>query len=160
MGRDWIAIHRTERYIAGLFAGVTDKGGHPYVEHCYRVAGRLSDAPDDDVLAALLHDVVEDTTVSLEDLRAQGYSERTLWLVDKLTRRPEDGTYMDWIRSLAETGDAGLIRIKLADNLDNSDPARIAALPPDQRDIVRRYERARRILEPALALASRQDTPA
>lgn len=41
--------------------------------------------------------------------------------------------------------------IKICDNEDNSAPKRIMALPPEQRDIVRRYERSLSILRPALA---------
>ena len=135
-----------------LFRGVVDKGGKPYVDHCLRVEARLPAWVTDDArCAAVLHDVIEDTPITREELLGLGFSERAVWIVDKLSRKPEDGSYMEWIRSIAATGDAELIAIKLSDNLDNSDPARIAALPPEQRDISKRYERARRILEPALA---------
>lgn len=134
-----------------LFEGIFDKGGKPYSEHCERVEQRLPDWVSEDArCAAVLHDVIEDTPTTGSDLIDAGFSFRTVHLVEKLSRRPEDGTYMDWIKAIATTGDAELIAIKLCDNLDNSDPERIAALPPEQRDIVRRYERARRILEPAL----------
>jgi hypothetical protein len=134
-----------------LFNGVLDKGGKPYAEHCERVEQRLPAwASEDARCAAILHDVIEDTATTGSDLIDAGFSFRTVHLVEKLSRRPEDGTYMEWIKAIAATGDAELIAIKLCDNLDNSDPERIAVLPPEQRDIVRRYERARRILEPAL----------
>lgn len=144
-------IAETKTYVRELFAGVTDKGGKPYHEHCERVMKFLpSSATDDERHAALLHDVIEDTPTTADDLRRMGYSERTVWLVERLTR-PVPGIYVDYIRSISASGDEGLIRIKMADNADNSDPARIAVLPPEQRDIVKRYARARRILEAGLA---------
>lgn len=145
-------LNRAKELAARLFNGVVDKGGKPYIDHCLRVETRLPAWVSDDArCAAVLHDVIEDTPMTREDLLASGFSQRSVWLVDKLSRKHEDGSYIEWIRSIAATGDAELIAIKLSDNLDNSDPARIEALPPQQRDIVKRYERARRILEPALA---------
>ncbi|MBN9453296.1 MAG: HD domain-containing protein [Bosea sp.] len=144
-------IEAARKLIRELFDGITDKGGKPYAEHCERVEAALPVWVSDDArCAALLHDVVEDCGVTGGDLRRMGFSDRAVWLVLMLSRMFKEITYIDWIKSIAATGDAELIAIKLSDNLDNSDPVRIAALPPEQRDIARRYERARRILGPAL----------
>lgn len=130
-----------------LFQGVVDKGGKPYIGHCERVTSRLPDwVSDDERCAAMLHDVIEDTPTTAADLRRFGFSDRTVALVEQLSR-PAGVTYMDWIRQIKATGDRGLIAIKLADNADNSDPERIAQLPESERSILGRYERARRILE-------------
>lgn len=150
-------IEETKALVARLFDGVTDKGGKPYVDHLYRVRDRLLTLDPGASLeaqnAALLHDVLEDTEVGVEDLLGRGYSMATVALVDWVTRRPGENrpTYMDWIRGLAANAPVEAIRIKLADNLDNSDPERIAALPEAQRDIAYRYDRARKILTAALA---------
>lgn len=147
-------ISETEDLVARLFEGVVDKGGKPYADHCERVANSLPvDSTKDEVCAAFLHDVIEDTPTTAADLRALGYSERTIWLVERLTRAkgPDRPSYMDYIRGIAATRDRGLIAIKLADNADNSDPARIAQLPEAERGIADRYARARKILESALA---------
>lgn len=144
-------VEAARKLMRELFDGITDKGGKPYAEHCERVEAALPAWVSDDArCAALLHDVVEDCGVTGGDLRRMGFSDRSVWLVLMLSRMSKEITYLDWIKSIASTGDAELIAIKLSDNLDNSDPARIAALPTEQRGIVRRYERARRILEPAL----------
>lgn len=144
-------IEAARKLMRSLFEGILDKGGKPYAEHCERVEAGLPDWVSDDArCAALLHDVVEDCGITGGDLRRMCFSDRTVWLVLMLSRMTKETAYIDWIRSIAATGDAELIAIKLSDNIDNSDPVRIAALPPEQRDIVRRYERARRILEPAL----------
>lgn len=143
-------IDETIAFIKGAHAGQTDKGGKPYYLHPVAVAGLLPpESDEDETLAALLHDVLEDTEVTEDDLRERGYSEKTIGIVRLLTR-PPGMTYMDWIRRIAASGNVGAIRVKLADNRHNSDPARIAQLPPEQRPIARRYARSMRILQAAL----------
>ena len=143
-------IDETIAFIKAAHAGQTDKAGAPYYLHPVAVAGLLPpEADEDEALAALLHDVLEDTAVTEDDLRESGYSEKTIGIVRLLTR-PPGMTYMDWIRSIAASGNLGAIRVKLADNRHNSDPARIAQLPPEQRSIARRYVRSMRILKAAL----------
>lgn len=147
-------IDETVAYIQRVHAGQTTKGGDPYWTHPVAVMGLLpANATEDERHAALLHDVIEDCGVTADELRAAGYSERTIALVQGLSRPegPNRPSYMDWIRSIADTGDRGLISIKLADNEHNSQPDRIAKLPPEQRDIVKRYERSMRVLRKALA---------
>ena len=149
-------IDETIALIERLFDGVTDKGGAPYAGHCLRVmAGLPATATEDERHAALLHDALEDTPLEVGDLEWRGYSKRTIDLVIMLSRPKGPGrpSYMDWIRQIAATGDSGLIAIKLADNADNSDPARIAQLPPEQQSIADRYARARKILEAAITAA-------
>ena len=147
-----MSVNKARALVEELFDGVTDKGGKPYVEHCIRVAEKLPhDAPEDAVCAALLHDVIEDCPgYNAVKLLALGFSERTVSLVQNLSR-PPGLTYMDWVCEIAASGDEWLIRIKLADNADNSDTARIAVLPPEQRGIIRRYERARAVLRHGLS---------
>jgi (p)ppGpp synthase/HD superfamily hydrolase len=128
-----------------------DKGGHPYWKHPYAVMVRLGpDADENDKLVALLHDVLEDTLFTADDLLAMGYSSFVVECVQALSR-PEGVTYMNWIRSIAESGNLTVIRVKVADNEENSDPARIAQLPEEQQGIAGRYHRSLAILRPALA---------
>ena len=140
-------VGQTENFVRRLFAGVTDKGGNPYAEHCIR--GMLGDEglPVDDLHAALLHDVIEDTPTTAANLRGLGYSERTVKLVERLTR-PKGVPYADYVRGIAESGDAGLIAIKRADLADNSDHARLARLPEaDRNRLTAKYAEARKILD-------------
>ena len=154
MGATTPTIWDTIDYVRDLFEGVLDKGGKPYADHCIRVWSMSAPgSSEDEQHAALLHDVIEDAKVTFAEMRQRGYSARTVNLVERLTR-PAQGTYLDYIRSIADSGDQGLIRIKLADNLDNSNPARIAALPPAERGIADRYKRARYVLTAALAPTS------
>jgi len=111
-----------------------------------------ADATDDERRVALLHDVIEDTETTASDLLAMGYSKAVVDAVVLLSRPEGDSrpTYMEWVCSLAASGNKMAIRVKIADNEDNSDPMRIANLPPNERDIVRRYERSLKILRMAL----------
>lgn len=141
---------KTIELIRRVHAGQVDKGGQPYHLHPIAVAELLPpESDEDEYLAALLHDVLEDTDVTESDLRNLGYSEKTIDIV-KLLTRPSGVTYLDWIRQIAESGNQGAIRVKLADNAHNSDPIRIAQLPPEQRSIAKRYARSMRILRDAL----------
>lgn len=142
-------IDETIAFIKNAHAGQTTKSGEPYWTHPVGVMELLpATASDDERHAALLHDVIEDCGIAEDDLRAAGYSENTIEIV-KLVTRPtgaKQPSYMDWIRSIAASGNAGAIRVKLADNKHNSLPERIAMLPPEERDIAKRYERSMKIL--------------
>lgn len=144
-------IESTIEFIKQAHADQT-YNGQPYHTHPIAVMHQLGDAPLDVKLAALLHDVLEDTNTTANDLRQMGYPERTVYLVEMLTRpaagTPNRPTYMEWIRSLAATKDYWLIRLKLADNMVNL--STVDQLPPEKRDIANRYERSVRILKKAL----------
>jgi (p)ppGpp synthase/HD superfamily hydrolase len=145
------SIDDTLDFIKAAHAGQTDKAGAPYWRHPVAVMERLAAPSDDERHAALLHDVVEDTAVTLDDLRRLGYGEGVVAIVALLTRDKSDGlTYLDWIRSIAASGNAAAIRIKIADNEHNSDPARLAQLPREARDLENRYQRSLKILRAAL----------
>lgn len=158
-----VTIYETYLYAREAHDGQLDKGGVPYIGHVVSVFHRTMDilmsTPllsidhqdfNDTLRAALLHDVVEDTPITLDDLRAFGFSEGTVRRVARLTGRPEGVTYLQNIRNIVSEGDIGVIAIKLADNEDNSNPLRIAQLPIDQQGIVQRYERSKKILREAL----------
>lgn len=141
---------KTIEFIRRAHAGQVDKGGQPYHLHPMAVAELLPpESDEDEYLAALLHDVLEDTDATESDLRDLGYSEKTIDIV-KLLTRPSGLAYLDWIRQIAASGNQGAIRVKLADNTHNSDSNRIARLRPEKRSIVQRYEKSMRILHDAL----------
>lgn len=147
-------IKDTIAFIQKAHAGQFTKGGEPYWTHPVAVMELIKHyATIDELHAALLHDVLEDTSTTSENLRDLGYSERTIWLVERLSRPkgPNRPSYMNWIRSLVETGDIGLLRIKLGDNQHNTVPERVAMLPESERGIVDRYARSMRILNEAIS---------
>ncbi len=105
-------------------AGQTDKAGRPYAEHPARVAARVNDDPYA-VAAAWLHDVLEDTPVTAQELLAHGIPSRVVTAVQALTRldgQPTEAYYA------AVAADPLALRVKYADLADNSDPKRLATL--------------------------------
>ena len=137
--------------------GQIDKSGRPYFLHPLRVAMRLATCTSEERHAALLHDVVEDSAVTLDDLRGMGYSEELLALVDLLTRRKPSGeTHRQYIDRLVASGNAKALRVKLADVYDNMSPARTKSLPRHERGMRHRFkEDAEKV---AAALAALGDT--
>lgn len=113
---------------AKMHAGQLDKSGHPFIGHPLRVMARL--APDEmAMIAGVLHDVVEDTPVTLADLRFE-YPYPAYLAIDAMTRRNKnlaDGeiaeTYFDYIDRVKAAGPIA-IAVKLADLRDNMDPDR------------------------------------
>ena len=129
---------------AEAHAGQVDKAGAPYVLHPLRMMLRLSTS--DEMIAAVLHDVVEDCGVSLEMLRAEGFSEQVLEAIDSVTRRAEE-SYEEFVLRAASNSIGR--RVKLADLRDNSDLSRIKH--PTARDYAR-VEKYRRAIETICAL--------
>ena len=138
---------------ARLHDGQVDKAGVPYITHLTRVAAilkrRWPEASADEIAAAWLHDSLEDTGATEASLLAAGVTPETVRIVRAVTR-PEGSDYLAWIETLAASGDVSVLRVKLADNEDNRDPARVAALPGASERVATRYEPARRILETGL----------
>lgn len=121
-----IALPWTLSLIKNLHHNQFDKAGDPYWQHPLAVMRLLPPSASEDARhAALLHDVLEDTPTTEADLRFFGYSDRIVHIVRKLSRLPGDpGSYKDWIRSIAESGDLDVMLVKRADMQHNSDPVR------------------------------------
>ena len=124
--------------------GQLDKSGLPYIFHPYHLAEQM----DDEVscAAALLHDVVEDTDVTLEQLRQRFPAEVT----DAVALLTHDKTtdYLDYVRALRANPVAK--KVKLADLAHNSDQSRLgwASVSPEQlRRLREKYARAKELLE-------------
>ena len=92
----------------------------PYVFHPFHLAEQLN--KENEICVALLHDVVEDTPYTLEDIKKEGFTDEIVDAVACLTRE-ETMDYMDYIRRVKTNPLA--VRIKLLDLEHNSDPARI-----------------------------------
>lgn len=141
-------IDDTITLVTELHDGQVDKAGAPYVGHVMRVLRRVQkvfpEAPEDVLHAALLHDVIEDCDVTAADLRAAGYSPTTIEIVEAVTKNPDDGlSYAERIERLVETGPTGAMQVKICDLMDNSDPDRLSALPPDKAaSLSKRYRKA------------------
>lgn len=125
-------------------AGQTRKfSGEPFVLHPLRVAQAIERNPivsDEVTLAAVLHDVVEDTPATLHDLREAGFSQYVVDMVDALSRRPGE-TYTQFIERVRRFN-GGAAWIKLADIRDN-----LRTLPPEYKSLRKRYLKAIKVLE-------------
>lgn len=116
----------------------TDKSGVPYVFHPWHVAEQMKD--EETTAAALLHDVIEDSDVTAEDLLAAGISQPVVEAV-KLLTHAEDEPYMDYLARIKN--DPIARAVKLADLRHNSDVSRFDR-PMTERDRARleKYTRA------------------
>ena len=117
--------------------GQTDRAGQPYVLHPLRLMAQFRDETSQ--IAAVLHDVVEDSEWTLDDLRTLGFSDEVVTVVDCLTRR-EGELYEAAIERAAVHPVAR--RLKLADLEDNLDVRRLDVLTERDRERLDRYRRA------------------
>lgn len=116
--------------------GQTDRVGAPYILHPIRVMMRME--TEIEMTAAVLHDVVEDTDWTLDELRQAGFPDAVVDAVDGLTRR--DGEpYTAYVKRAS--ADPIARKIKLADLEDNMDLRRAVALTEDDLQRMKRYHR-------------------
>ena len=122
--------------------GQSDRSGVPYIFHPLHLAEQMQ--TEDEIVAALLHDVVEDTPVSLADLEQAGFSPEALEAVLLLTH--EKGIdYFDYINALKQNPIAR--SVKLADLRHNSDLSRLKDHSEKTRERLEKYAAAIKLLE-------------
>ena len=119
----------------------TDKAGLPYVFHPFHLAEQMPD--EDTTVAALLHDVVEDTAYTPEDLRAMGFSGAVLEALALLTH--EEGVpYPEYVAKIR--GNRIARAVKLADLRHNSDLSRLDVIDEAALERAEKYRAAIRQL--------------
>jgi (p)ppGpp synthase/HD superfamily hydrolase len=104
--------------------GQTDKAGRPYILHPLRLLCRMES--DTDRIVAVLHDVLEDTSVTMDDLRREGFPPEVLDALACVTKRHPDEDYQAFVRRAASNPIA--CRVKLADLEDNMDARRLTTV--------------------------------
>lgn len=114
--------------------GQLDKGGQPYILHPLRVMQSCNS--DLEKICAVLHDVIEDTNISLNELREEGFSEEVLVILDLLTKKEQEdySTFIDRINT-NETA----CRVKIADLQDNMNLSRIKSPSIEDKKRVEKY---------------------
>ena len=133
-------ISTADAIAAAAHASQVDKAGMPYVGHVRRVASYVDPAIPAAVVAALLHDVIEDSGVTAAELADRGIPTEAIDAVELLTRRANQQP-ADYYRCIREHAIAR--EVKLADLADNTDPARMATLSESDRDrLTRKYATA------------------
>lgn len=117
--------------------GQLDKGNHPYILHPLRLLTRAS--TDKVRIVAVLHDVVEDTDITLEQLRDEGFDEEIVEALDCLSRRQHE-TYDEFIERIQPNALARAV--KLLDLEDNCDVSRIADPSEEDYKRIEKYQHA------------------
>lgn len=116
--------------------GQFDKGGMPYILHPLRVMHYLKSDDLELMAIAVLHDVIEDTDVTFEDLKNLGMSERVIAGVKALTKIPGQ-TPEEYLAVIKDNIDA--IKVKLADLRHNMDARRLKGVTEKDRARLDKY---------------------
>ncbi len=121
-----------------------DLGGMPYAFHPFHVAEQMED--EYSAAAALLHDVAEDTEITVEDIERMGFPPAVTDAL-RLLRHDKSIPYLDYIRALASNPIARAV--KRADLIHNSDLSRLDTVDARALRRVEKYRRALEILDEA-----------
>lgn len=121
--------------------GQVDKSGVPYIFHPFHLAEQMD--TEEECIVALLHDTVEDTYVTIEQLKKEGFSSNVIQAI-KLLTHDKSVDYLEYVANLKSNSIAR--KVKLADLRHNSDPTRMRN--PTEKDILRheKYKKAIQIL--------------
>ena len=138
-------LERAVKLAEKAHQGQLDKGGQPYILHARRVMEKCE--TEKEKITAILHDVMEDSSYTLDDLRKEGFSEEILAALLCLTRG-EGEDYMRYIERVCKNPLA--VRVKYADLEDNMDLRRIPE--PTEQDFARqeKYKAAKMHIEKVL----------
>jgi (p)ppGpp synthase/HD superfamily hydrolase len=126
-------LDRALQIAAAAHVGQLDKAGQPYILHPLRVMLRVQG--EHERIAAVLHDVIEDSAVTLAQLVAEGFPPVVIDAVQALTKLPGESRREAAARA---AGNTIALTVKLADNSENMDISRIAQ--PTAKDMARLEE--------------------
>ena len=121
--------------------GQKDRSGLPYILHPIHLAEQMT--TEDSCVVAMLHDVLEDTDMTEEDLREDGFTERQIEAVKLLTRTEEED-YFEYVRRIRENDLA--CAVKLADLAHNMDRTRLPEYSEKDEARYEKYQKAVQIL--------------
>jgi (p)ppGpp synthase/HD superfamily hydrolase len=117
--------------------GQKDKNGKPYILHPISVMGKVD--TESEKIVAVLHDVVEDTDWTFDDLKKEGFPQEIIDALDGVTKR-EGEEYEDFVNRSAKNPISR--RIKLADLEDNMDVRRMLVTTDKDLARLRKYREA------------------
>jgi len=121
--------------------GQYDKGGLPYITHPLHVAEQMN--TEDECVVALLHDVMEDTDLTENDLRQCGIKNRQITAL-KLLCHDESIPYLEYVQGIRTDPIARAVKIE--DLKHNSDLTRLERVTPEDLARVEKYKQALQIL--------------
>jgi len=128
-------------------AGQVDKAGAPYILHPLRVM--MTRSKEIERICAVMHDVVEDSNITLDEIRVEGFSEDVITVLDCLTKRAGE-SYDDFIDRILVNETA--CHVKLADLYDNMDISRIANPTEKDRERIKKYQEAAERISEVISL--------
>ena len=138
-----MTLERAIAIAAEAHAGQKDRAGAPYILHPIQLMIQMDS--ESAMMAAVLHDVVENSVWTLDDLRKEGFSNEVLNAVDSLTHRDKEGEdYWDYIQRAKS--DPIAIKVKLADLEDNLNPDRLNEVTEKDEKRFDRYRKAQEML--------------
>ena len=117
--------------------GQLDKAGVDYIEHPIYVASQVD--TEEEKAVALLHDVIEDSPVSTEELLQAGLPETVVTAVQVLTKKKEQD-YQTYLETVKKNPLARVV--KLADLKHNSDLSRLPSITAKDRERLKKYKKA------------------
>jgi (p)ppGpp synthase/HD superfamily hydrolase len=135
------SLERAIQIAAEAHANQLDKAGQPYILHPLRVMLFLRG--DVQMIAGVLHDVIEDSDWTLEDIANEGFAPEIVQALDSVTRRDNE-PYFDFIKRAA--ADPIGLHVKMADLQDNLDKRRGVMPTVISEERARKYRRALNIL--------------
>ena len=134
--------------VSDLFQDKKDKAGFPYINHLIRVSVKLD--TEELRIAGLLHDILEDTSITRDDLRELGFSNRIISIIEGVTNKVGEN-YNDKIKRIIDNGDIDVIKLKHSDMSDNADKKRLAKLSIITRNrLINKYKDNLELLKKAL----------
>lgn len=134
--------------VSDLFQDKKDKAGFPYINHLIRVSVKLD--TEELRIAGLLHDVLEDTSITKDDLRELGFSNRVISIIEGVTNKVGEN-YNDKIKRIIDNGDMDVIKLKYSDMSDNANKKRLAKLSIITRNrLINKYKDNLELLKKAL----------
>lgn len=135
------------------FKDKTDKGGAPYIEHLYRVADRAEEIQVGSYIVGLLHDYIEDTQATAEDVFLLTNSNKVTRQVDALSKK-HDESYDSYIKRIQRHAklykDPVVLAVKIADIEDNLNLSRLKDFGQVNPDKIKQYMQARSKLQASL----------
>jgi len=117
-------------------AGLTDKAGKPYILHTLRVMLQMTDEVE--MIAAVLHDAIEDSKLTLQDLRKSDIPEEAIAALSVLTKS-KNIEYDKYISEVKQNRLA--VKIKIADLEDNLKVLRLNSIKEDDIVRIKKYHR-------------------
>jgi len=136
--------HLLEKAISIALAehkGQKDKGGNPYILHPLRVM--LSVETIEEKIVALLHDVIEDSNITIQNLIEEHFPEEILKAIILLTKK-QNQSYEDYILAIKKNSLAN--KVKLADLKDNMDKKRLLNITEKDKARLKKYRYAYKML--------------